>query len=79
MIAVFSQRTFAIASGNPVAPGTSPIPDGLLFGGGSAAIGQLGIEALGIATVMATVFVLSYLSVRIISMAMHGILNREEL
>jgi Amt family ammonium transporter len=79
MIAFFSQRTFAVASGNPVAPGNSPIPDGLLFGGGSAALQQLGIEALGIAAVMATVFVLSYLSVRIISRAMHGILNREEL
>ena len=33
MIAFFSQRTFAIASGNPVTPGNSPIPDGLLFGG----------------------------------------------
>jgi Amt family ammonium transporter len=79
MIAVFSQRTFAIASGNPVTPGNSPIPDGLLFGGGSAALQQLGIEALGIAVVMATVFALSYASVSIISRAMHGILNREEL
>jgi len=78
MIAFFSQRTFATASGNPVAGGT-PIPDGLLFGGGSAAIQQLGIEVLGIAAVMATVFVLSYASVRILSAAMHGILNREEL
>src|SRR5712691_8285655 len=79
MIAFFSQKAFAVASGNPVAPGNSPIPYGLLFGGGSAALQQLGIEALGIAAVMATVFVLSYLSVRIISRAMHGILNREEL
>ena len=79
MIALFSQRTFAIASGNPVASGNSPIPDGLLFGGGSAALQQLGIESLGIAAVMATVFILSYLTVRIISTAMHGILNREEL
>jgi Amt family ammonium transporter len=79
MIAFFSQRTFAIASGNPVAPQNSPIPDGLLFGGGSAALQQLAIEGLGIAAVMATVFILSYMSVRIISKAMHGILNREEL
>jgi Amt family ammonium transporter len=79
MIAFFSQRTFAAASGNPVAPGISPIPDGLLFGGGSAALQQLEIEALGIAAVMATVFILSFLSVQIISRAMHGILNREEL
>jgi len=79
MIAFFSQRIFAAASGNPVAQGNSPIPNGLLFGGGIAALQQLGIEALGIAAVMATVFVLSYLSVRIISKAMHGILNREDL
>jgi Amt family ammonium transporter len=79
MIAFFSQRIFAAASGNPVAQGNSPIPDGLLFGGGTAALQQLGIEALGIAAVMATVFVLSYLSVRIISKAMHGILNREDM
>jgi ammonium transporter, Amt family len=77
MIAFFSQRVFAVASGNPVAGGT-PIPDGLLFGGGTPALQQLGIEALGIAAVMATVFLLSFVSVRIISIAMHGILNKEE-
>ena len=77
MIAFFSQQAFAVASGNPVSGG-NPIPNGLLFGGGSQAIQQLGVEALGIAAVMATVFVLSYVSVRIISIAMHGILNREE-
>jgi ammonium transporter, Amt family len=77
MIAFFSQRVFAVASGNPVAGGT-PIPDGLLFGGGIPALQQLGIEALGIAAVMATVFLLSFASVRIISIAMHGILNKEE-
>ncbi len=79
MIGFFAQRTFAVASGNPVTPTNSPIPDGLLFGGGSAALQQLGIEAIGIAAVMVTVFVLSFVSVRIISEAMHGILNREEL
>src|SRR5437016_14000725 len=79
MIAIFSQRTFAIASGNPVTPGNSPISDGLLFGGGTAALQQLRIEALGIAVVMATVFVLSFVTVQIISRAMHGILNREDL
>src|SRR5207245_6290973 len=79
MIAFFSQKTFAVASGNPVALGNSPIPDGLLFGGGTAALQQLGIEALGIAAVMATVFVLSFLSVRLISRALHGLRNRREL
>ncbi len=79
MIGFFAQRTFAIASGNPVAPGTTPIPDGLLFGGGSAALAQLGVEAIGIAVVMATVFVLSYVTIRIISLVTHGILNREQI
>ena len=77
MIAFFSQRAFAVASGNPVSGGT-PIPDGLIFGGGTQAIQQLGVEALGIGVVMVTVFILSYVSVRIISVALHGILNREE-
>ncbi|HZY48047.1 MAG TPA: ammonium transporter, partial [Candidatus Bathyarchaeia archaeon] len=67
MIAFFSQRSFAVAAGNPVAPNISPIPDGLLFGGGSAAVQQLGVEALGVGAVMATIFLLSYVSVRIIS------------
>ena len=78
MIAFFAQKTFAAAAGNPVAPGSYPLPDGLLFGGGTQAIQQLGVEALGIGVVVATVFILSYVSVRIISIAMHGILNREE-
>ena len=78
MIGFFSQRAFAAASGNPVVFGGTPIPDGLLFGGGTQALQQLGVEALGIGAVMVTVFVLSYVSVRIISIAMHGILNREQ-
>jgi len=78
MIPVFAQRVFAIASGNPVAAGISPLPDGLLFGGGSAALQQLWVEALGVGVVMATVFVLSYVSIWIISLAMHGVLTREE-
>src|SRR2546428_6762230 len=48
MIAFFFQRMFAAASGNPVAPGNFPIPDRLLFGGGSAALPQLGNEAVRI-------------------------------
>jgi ammonia channel protein AmtB len=34
--------------------------NGLLLGGGSAAVHQLGLEALGIVAVMATVFAMSY-------------------
>ena len=67
MIAFFTQNAFATASGNPT------LPDGLLFGGGFAALQQLGIEVLGIAVVLVVVFVLSYATVRLISSVMHGI------
>ena len=67
MIAFFTQAPFAAASGN----GT--LPSGILFGGGMAAISQLGLEAFGIIVVMATVFVLSYVTCAIISAAGSGI------
>lgn len=67
MIAFFTQAPFAAASGN----GT--LPSGILFGGGMAAISQLGLEAFGIIVVMATVFVLSYVTCAIISAASSGI------
>jgi len=67
MIAFFTQAPFAIASGNPT------LPSGLLFGGGMAALNQLGIEIFGIVMVMATVFVLSYVTCAIISKAIGGI------
>jgi hypothetical protein len=44
MIAFFAQNQFATGSG------FLNLPNGLLFGGGGAAIKQLGIEALGIVT-----------------------------
>ena len=67
MIAFFTQRSFAVASGTP------SLPDGLLFGGGYSAVQQLAIEAFGTAIVLATVFVLSFLTVRLVSVAVHGI------
>lgn len=67
MMPFFTQRAFAAASGFPA------LPDGLLFGGGYAAIQQLGTEMLGIAVVMATVFVLSFASVWLIGVVLHGI------
>jgi Amt family ammonium transporter len=67
MIAFFTQAPFAIASGNPT------LPNGLLFGGGMAAFHQLGLEIFAIVVVMATVFVLSYVTCTIISKAMGGI------
>ncbi len=67
MIAFFTQHSFAVASGTP------SLPDGLLFGGGLAAVQQLGIEAFGIAVVLITVFILSYGITRLIGAAIHGI------
>jgi len=69
MIAFFTEHAFASASGNPT------LPNGILFGGGLIALQQLGIEILGIMTVMVTVFVLSFLSAIAISAAMKGITN----
>jgi Amt family ammonium transporter len=67
MIAFFTQSTFAIASGNP------NLPNGLLFGGGPAALAQLGIEVLGIVVVMVFVFVVSYAACAIIAALLGGI------
>ena len=67
MIPVFAQHSFAAASGFP------SLPDGLLFGGGSAAIHQLGIESLGIVVVMITVFAISFATVWMIELVMSRI------
>jgi Amt family ammonium transporter len=67
MIAFFAESAFAAASGFPT------LPDGLFFGGGYAAVQQLGVEVLGIAVVMAVVFALSYVSMVLIGVVLHGI------
>lgn len=67
MIAVFTEKAFAKGSGFP------SLPNGLLFGGGGAAVHQLGVEALGMVVVMAAVFLLSLGSVWLIAAAMGGI------
>lgn len=67
MIAFFTQASFAAASGNPT------LPNGLLFGGGMAALTQLGIEILGVVVVMAAVFVLSFLTAAAIAALLNGI------
>ncbi len=67
MIAFFAQTDFATASGTP------GLANGLFFGGGSAALGQLGVEALGIGVVVATVFLLSLVSMRLIARVLGGI------
>lgn len=69
MIAFFAQNRFAAGSGFP------KLPNGLFFGGGSHAIHQLGVELLGIVTVMATVFALSLATVTILARAFGGIIN----
>ena len=70
MIAFFTQRRFAAGSGFP------KLPNGLFFGGGSRAVHQLGVELLGIVTVMAAVFCLSFVTVAILARLFGGILNQ---
>ncbi len=67
MIAFFTQHAFAAASGN------SNLPDGLLFGGGMAAVQQLGLEMFAVVVVLAVVFLISYVSIWLIGLLMHGI------
>ncbi|MDE1761570.1 MAG: ammonium transporter [Candidatus Micrarchaeota archaeon] len=72
MIAFFAQQAFAAPSGAPA------LPNGLFFGGGMAALTQLGIEALGVIAVMITVFVLSYLSCVGIAALLKGSITRKD-
>ena len=67
MIGFFTQSAFAAASGN------ANLSNGLLFGGGSAALHQLGLEAFAAVLVMAVVFALTYATLEVIAWAMHGI------
>jgi ammonium transporter, Amt family len=67
MIAFFTQAPFAAASGN------GNLPNGLLFGGGAGAFQQLCIEAFGIVVVVATVFIISFVSIWAIGKALGSI------
>src|SRR5207247_3262873 len=67
MIAFFAQQRFAAGSGFP------KLPNGLFFGGGGAAAHQLGVELLGIVTVVAAVFFLSFATVALLARATGGI------
>jgi len=67
MIAFFAQTAFATGSG------FVSLPNGLLFGGGGAAVKQLGIEVLGIIVVMAVIFAISYATVLVIETFAGGI------
>ncbi|MDE1825750.1 MAG: ammonium transporter [Candidatus Micrarchaeota archaeon] len=72
MIAVFAQKAFAAGSGFP------SLPNGLLFGGGMAALRQMGVEILGVVVCMLAVFVLSYLTCYAIAKLMGGSITRKE-
>src|SRR5438094_23735 len=77
MIAFFAQKGFvtslaSLTFENGALVATS-LPNGLFYGGGLSAINQLGIEAYGVAVVMLTVFILSFVTARLISAAMKGI------
>ena len=67
MIAFFAQTAFATGSGAPA------LPNGILFGGGTAALKQLGIEAFGIVVVCVVVLALSFVTMRILAATMKGI------
>jgi Amt family ammonium transporter len=67
MIAFFAQTSFAVGSGFP------GLPNGLLFGGGAGAVHQLGVEVLGILVVFAAVFVLSFVTIHLISRGLGGV------
>src|SRR5437773_2698825 len=62
--------TLTFQNGSFVPPS---LPDGLFFGGGDSALNQLGIEAYAVVVVMISVFILSYVTSWLISVAMHGI------
>lgn len=72
MIPFFAQTAFAAGSGYP------SLPNGLFFGGGMAAVHQLGVEVLGIVAVLAFVFVVSFTVVALIARVSHGITTSPE-
>ncbi|MGI0071519.1 MAG: ammonium transporter [Thermoplasmata archaeon] len=67
MIPFFAQTAFATGSGYP------GLPNGLFFGGGFAAVHQLGVELLGIVAVLAFVFLVSFAVCALLARASHGI------
>ncbi len=67
MIPFFAENIFATGSGYP------GLPNGLFFGGGMAAVHQLGLETLGIVAVVAFVFVTSFVASAVIARLSNGI------
>lgn len=72
MIGFFAQSAFAAASGG------AGLPNGLIFGGGLAALRQIGVEAFGTVVVLAVGFALSFVAIRLASVVFHGILASEK-
>ncbi len=77
MIAFFAQKGFVLSLASLTLENGSTVPtslpDGLFYGGGFSALNQLGIEAYGVAVVLLTVFIFSFVTARLISAAMKGI------
>lgn len=71
MIGFFAQTTYATGSG------AASLPNGLFFGGGMSAVHQLGLEFLGVAAVLAVVFVLSFVVLAALAAALGGITRSE--
>lgn len=67
MVAFFSQFSYASFGGG------SGLSNGILFGGGTQALYQLGLQLFAVPVVVATVFALSYVFMWIISKGTHGI------
>ncbi|MGI0092081.1 MAG: ammonium transporter [Nitrososphaerales archaeon] len=67
MTAFFVQNTFAVASGS------GNLPNGLFFGGGLAALHQLGLQIFALVVVMVSAFVMTYIAMWILARLMHGI------
>ncbi|MFI5415549.1 MAG: ammonium transporter, partial [Candidatus Lutacidiplasmatales archaeon] len=71
MIAFFAQPAYSGAL--PGVASLPTLPAGLLFGGGTAAVRQLGIEMFGVVVVMVVVFVLSFATAWVLARTMGGI------
>jgi Amt family ammonium transporter len=69
MVAFFTQKSFADFGGG------FGLSNGIFFGGGMAAVHQLGIQLLAVPVVVITVFVLSYVFMWVISKGIHGIIK----
>lgn len=71
MIAFFAQPAYSGAL--PAVASLPTLPAGLLFGGGTAALHQLGVELFGVVVVMVAIFVLSFVTAWILAKLFGGI------